>query len=186
MKEGFNMKLTNKKDLIDKANFQFDRLMKLIQSLPIEVINHNMEFEDLTGHWQRDKNIRDVITHLYEWNSLLLNWITSNKKGERRTYLPSEYSWSDYSGLNDEFWQKHQLTTLTLGLKLLRRSHKEAIELISSLSEKELFDSNCYEWTDGAELAEYIDETTGNHYLWAIDKIEKHLFNIMSKKDRFN
>ena len=59
------------------------------------------------------------------------------------------------------------------------------MELISSLSEAELFERYCYEWTEGAELAEYVDETTGNHYLWAIDKIEKHLFNIMSKKDRF-
>jgi hypothetical protein len=55
MKEGFNMKLTNKKDLIDKANFHFDRLMKLIQSLPMEVINNDMDFKDLSGHWQRDK-----------------------------------------------------------------------------------------------------------------------------------
>lgn len=49
------MKLTNKKDLIDKANFHFDRLMKLIQSLPMEVINNDMDFKDLSGHWQRDK-----------------------------------------------------------------------------------------------------------------------------------
>lgn len=178
------MIIKDKKELIEKANFEFDRLMKLIQSLPLDVINQEMEFKDLSGHWQRDKNIRDVITHLYEWNCLLLNWITSNKKGERRTYLPSEYSWSDYSGLNHEIWQKHQLTTLTIGLKLLRQSHKEVIELISTFNEKELFSNDFYEWTDNGQLAEYVHETTGNHYLWAIDKIEKHLFNLINKKDR--
>jgi hypothetical protein len=176
------VKPKNKKELMEKGNFQFDRLMKLIQSLPAEAINQAMNFADLSGHWQRDKNIRDVITHLYEWNMLLYNWIISNKKNEYRTYLPSEYSWSDYSGLNDEFWQKHQMTSLTVGLKLLRRSHKDVMELINILSDEELFDKNYYEWTENGELAEFVDETTGNHYLWAIDKIEKHLFNIMNKK----
>ncbi|PKK94436.1 MAG: hypothetical protein CVV60_06445 [Tenericutes bacterium HGW-Tenericutes-5] len=176
------MKPKNKKELIDKANFEFERLMKLIQSLPMEVINAEMEFQDLSGHWQRDKNVRDVITHLYEWNGLLYNWITSNKSGERRSYLPSEYSWSDYSGLNNEFWNKHQMTSLTLGLKLFRRSHKEIIELINCLTEDELFDKSYYAWTENEMLAEYVDETTGNHYLWAIDKIEKHLFNTLNKK----
>lgn len=176
------MKPKNKKELIYKATSEFNRLMSLIQSLPVEVLNQEMEFLDLTGHWQRDKNIRDVITHLYEWNCLLVNWIKSNIKGERRTYLPKEYSWSDYSGLNKEIWEKHQMTSLSVGLKLLRTSHNEALDVIGSFTDKELFDKNSFEWTENGELAEYVDETTGNHYLWAIDKIEKHLFNSMDKK----
>ena len=74
------------------------------------------------------------------------------------------------------------MTTLTLGLKLLRKSHKDVIDLIYKLNDAELFDKEYYDWTENGELAEYVDETTGNHYLWAIDKIEKHLFSIMNKK----
>ena len=27
------------------------------------------------AHWQRDRNLRDVLMHLYEWHQLLLNWL---------------------------------------------------------------------------------------------------------------
>ena len=32
------------------------------------------------AHWKRDKNLRDVLIHLYEWHQLLLTWILSNQK----------------------------------------------------------------------------------------------------------
>lgn len=33
-------------------------------------------------HWSRDKNLRDVLVHLYEWHQLLLSWIKANLNGE--------------------------------------------------------------------------------------------------------
>ena len=34
------------------------------------------------AHWKRDKNLRDILIHLYEWHQLLLNWVQSNRGGK--------------------------------------------------------------------------------------------------------
>lgn len=31
-------------------------------------------------HWIRDKNLRDVLVHLYEWHQLLLNLVELRKR----------------------------------------------------------------------------------------------------------
>lgn len=59
-------------------------------------------------HWSRDKNLRDVLVHLYEWHQLLLDWVQANLDGENRTFLPEPYNWKTYPAMNVEFWKKHQ------------------------------------------------------------------------------
>jgi hypothetical protein len=44
------------------------------------------------AHWKRDKNLRDVLVHLYEWHQLLLNWFNSNQNGDTKTFLPEPYN----------------------------------------------------------------------------------------------
>lgn len=67
---------TSKTDLLEAGNTQFLKLEKLMQTLPDENQAFNFEVtEKMTeAHWQRDKNLRDVLIHLYEWHQLLLNW----------------------------------------------------------------------------------------------------------------
>ena len=33
------------------------------------------------AHWKRDKNLRDVLVHLYEWRFLLFEWESANISG---------------------------------------------------------------------------------------------------------
>ena len=173
------MELKNKKELIDKANNELNKLFALVESLPENIINKQMNFDGLQGHWQRDKNSRDVISHLYEWNNLLITWVSSNLKGIRTNYLPDGYTWSDYSGLNIEFWKKHQQTSINEAKRLFKISHETVIELVNSLSNEQLMDVSKFPWTENEMLMVYIDETTGNHYLWALDKINKHVKNCL-------
>lgn len=64
---------TNKQDLLIAANGQFDKLWKLIDDMPGEKLRGTFSFDD------RDKNVRDVLVHLYEWHRLFLKWIHSNR-----------------------------------------------------------------------------------------------------------
>jgi len=41
------------------------------------------------AHWGRDKNLRDVLIHLYGWHQLLLNWRHSNLAGTETTFIPA-------------------------------------------------------------------------------------------------
>jgi hypothetical protein len=57
---------TTKPDLLQAAREQFGKLWKLIDSMTEEKQNGVFKFED------RDRNVRDVPVHLYEWHQLLL------------------------------------------------------------------------------------------------------------------
>ena len=54
----------------------------------------------------RDKNLRDVLIHLFEWHQLLLLWIESNLNNDQKPFLPLPYNWKTYGELNIEFWKK--------------------------------------------------------------------------------
>ena len=77
------------------------------------------------AHWERDKNLRDVLIHLYEWHKLLLNWVHANQMEDRQPFIPKPYNWKTYGKLNMEFWKKHQATSLEEAKELLHNSHKE-------------------------------------------------------------
>lgn len=55
---------TNKQDLLTAANGQFDTLWELIDSMSGKKRLGTFSFDD------RDKNVRDVLIHLYEWHQL--------------------------------------------------------------------------------------------------------------------
>ena len=67
---------TIKADLIQTANDQFAKLWTLIGEMSDEE-----KRADIVPN-ERDKNVRDVLVHLYEWHCLLLNWIRSNTNGK--------------------------------------------------------------------------------------------------------
>ncbi|MCI8445712.1 MAG: ClbS/DfsB family four-helix bundle protein [Bacilli bacterium] len=52
---------------------------------------HELFQFDVTGkkeaHWVRDKNIRDILIHLYKWHQLFLQWIIVNETGECTPFL---------------------------------------------------------------------------------------------------
>ena len=90
-----------KSDLISASNEQFTKLWSLIDEMADEE-----KSADILPN-ERDKNVRDVPVHLYEWHCLLLNWIQSNMKGKPAAFLPEPYNRKTYPQMNIEFWKKH-------------------------------------------------------------------------------
>jgi len=162
---------TTKQDLIVKANNEFGKLWELIDSMPEEKQNALFSFED------RDRNIRDVLIHLYEWHQLLLKWLYSNKGGSMANFLPEPYNWKTYPQMNVEFWKKHQTTTLADAKTALKESHSEVMKLIESFSDEELFTKKYFAWTGTTNLGSYCISSTSSHYDWAIKKIKLHIKN---------
>ena len=160
---------TTKNDLQTAANEQFDKLWKLIDSMTNEKQNATFAFED------RDKNVRDVLVHLYEWHSLLLNWVDANKNGNPKPFLPAPYNWKTYPQMNIEFWEKHQDTPLADAKKMLKESHTNVMSLIDSFTNEELFSKKYFSWTGTTNLGSYCISATSSHYDWAIKKLKKHI-----------
>ena len=160
---------TTKQELLKAASAQYDKMWAQINSLSDEVRFGTFCFED------RDKNIRDILIHLYEWHQLLLNWVKSNQAGNEQPFLPKPYNWKTYPDMNVGFWEKHQSTSYDDAKKMLESSHSSAVALIDSFSDDELFIKKHFSWTGTTSLGSYCVSATSSHYDWAINKIKNHI-----------
>ena len=61
-----------KEDLMLAAKENYEKLQTLISKLSDEELNTPFDFSQdakkKEAHWRRDKNVRDVLIHLYEWH----------------------------------------------------------------------------------------------------------------------
>lgn len=170
---------TTKSDFISAAEANYREMNELIASLTEKELLTPFTFGDTKkeAHWQRDKNLRDVLIHLYEWHQLLLDWIASNRNGDLKTFLPKPYNWKTYGKLNEWFWKKHQDTTLDEAKEMLENSHREVMELAETFTDEELFTKGVYSWVGSSALGSYFVSNTSSHYNWAIKKLKAHRKN---------
>ncbi len=170
---------TSKSELISAASETYEQLNELITSLTQTELLTPMKFSKTKkeAHWRRDKNLRDVLTHLYEWHQLLINWVTSNLGGEARPLLPQPYNWRNYGEMNIEFWKKHQDTPLEEAKDLLEKSHREVIKLADTFSNEELFSKGVFPWAGNNALGSYFVSNLSSHYNWAVKKLKAHRRN---------
>ena len=70
--------------MVAEANYK--KLNSLISNLTEDELSTPFDFtkddKKKEAHWRRDKNLRDVLIHLYEWHQLILNWVNANQNGE--------------------------------------------------------------------------------------------------------
>jgi hypothetical protein len=166
---------TTKQQLIEQSEQNFNKLLALINSITPEEQEKTFSFED------RDKNIRDVLVHLYEWHQLLLKWANRNMAGEKINFLPEPYNWKTYPLMNVEFWKKHQNTTYQDAFSIFRQSHHDVMQMINLFSDEQLFTKKFFEWTGTTSLGSYCVSATASHYDWAIKKISKHTKELKGK-----
>ncbi|MDR2945280.1 MAG: ClbS/DfsB family four-helix bundle protein [Candidatus Adiutrix sp.] len=166
-----------KADLLKEAEAQFEKMRQMLEAMPDKEQQAVFAFGAEMGqeaHWGRDKNLRDVLVHLYEWHQLLLTWIAANKSGGVQPFLPAPYNWKTYGAMNVGFWEKHQSTPYAEAKEMLLASHKKTIEVITSFSGDELFTKKHFSWTGTSTLGSYCVSATASHYDWAMKKIKAH------------
>ena len=170
-----------KEGLLIAAKENFEKLNTLISKMSDKELTTPFDFskdeKKKEAHWKRDKNLRDVLIHLYKWHQLILNWVESNQKGEEKPFIPQPYNWRTYGDMNVEFWKKHQNTSLEDATKALQKSHKEVLKLAENFTNEELFSKKVYKWVGGSTLGSYFVSATSSHYDWAIKKLKAHQKN---------
>ena len=69
----------NKEDLLIAAEENYEKLNEMIDSLTEVEMNTPFDFsadeKKTEAHWKRDKNVRDVLIHLYEWHQLMIRFL---------------------------------------------------------------------------------------------------------------
>jgi hypothetical protein len=170
---------TTKQELITAANSQFDKLFSLIDAMPKHEQTAEFCFDAATAgkeaHWERDKNIRDVLVHLYEWHQLLLNWVKSNQNGDGKPFLPEPYNWKTYGEMNVNLWEKHQSTPYERSREITQEEGFEFIVFMNEASryvvaanrpnkEKSISDI-LFETLRGALLADNVNPAVIDRYI---------------------
>ena len=169
----------SKDELIKAMNDEFCKLCRILDETPRELLQS--DFKSPLPSNVRDKNARDVLIHLYEWQLMLLNFINNNlefkagkfhPKAEQKPFLPSSYNWRTYPKLNIKLWQKHQNTSFEEALNLLKASFEEILKLIEKLSNTELFEKKHFAFTGTTNLGSYAISSTSSHYVWALKQLK--------------
>lgn len=167
-----------KQDLCVAAKENYDKLRTLIASMSDVELETPYDFstdaKKKEAHWGRDKNLRDVVIHLYEWHNLLLQWIDNNRQGIHKQFLMEGYNWKSYGDMNLVFWKRNQSVSLKDALETLDETHNKVMAEIESFSNEKLFMKNCFDWVGGSTLGSYFVSVTSSHYDWAMKKIKAH------------
>lgn len=168
---------TTKPDLLEAANEQINKLWKLIHSMTEEEQNAPFMFED------RDKNLRDVLVHLYEWHKMVERWHREGTLEGGQPDVPGTgYTWKTLPALNLKIWEKYQDTPLSSSKTMLKESHQMILNLIEAHTNDELFSKGVYKWTKSTTLGAYFVSCTSSHYEWAMKKIKMHLKTYRNSK----
>ena len=179
---------TTKNDLMAAAKQNYEKLNLIISKMTEEELSTPFDFskdeKKKETHWRRDKNLKDVLIHLYEWHRLVLNWVNSNQNGEEKPFLPKPYNWKTYGDMNVEFWKKYQKTSLEEATKMLHKLHKDILKLAKKITNEELFSKNVYSWVGGSVLGSYFASATSSHYEWAMKKSLRLIRKIASQNSR--
>lgn len=171
---------TTKEDLLSAAASGYEELNGFISTMTEKELSTPFSFDvnkKKEAHWKRDKNLRDVLIHLYEWHQLLLEWVRANQNGEDKPFLPSPYNWKNYGKLNELFWTKHQSTSTEEAKEQFKASHREVMRLAETFTNDELFNKGTFRWCGNSALASYFISNTSSHYNWALKKLKEHRKN---------
>ena len=171
----------NKEDLLIAEEENYEKLNEMIDSLTEAEMNTPFDFsadeKKTEAHWKRDKNVRDVLIHLYEWHQLMIHFVDENMNGKDTKFLPEEYTWRTIADMNQVFWEKHQSTSLEEARELLAKSHAQVLEQIERFTNEQLFLSKAFPAVGGSVLGSYFVSSTSSHYDWAMKKLKAHRKN---------
>ena len=167
----------NKKELIELAELNFNKLLEFVNSLPDKIKNgvfNNNELND------RDRTIADVLCHLHEWHLMRENWYKVGMSGIKPAVPVLSYSLKTLPLINKKIWEKYKGIELKKAITMFKKSHKDIMVLIEKHTDDELFTKKKYEFTGTTSLGVYFFYNTADHYNWALktmDGIKKLLDN---------
>lgn len=156
-----------KKELLESSQNSFNRLNELIDTFSSEELNTDFPQGTL------NRNIRDVLAHLHEWNLMFLGWYEVGMKGEKPDMPAKGYTWKTLPDLNKAIRDKYKHTELNEARGMLNKSFNDIQKVIEKHSDKELFTKKKYHWTGSTSLGSYLVSTGSSHYNWAYKLIKR-------------
>jgi hypothetical protein len=148
---------------------EYEVLEKLCQTLTPEQITHTSAITQ--------RAVKDVLTHLVEWEQMCLGWYAAGLRGELPALPAPGYNWAQIPALNQQIYEKYRDLPLDDVLKRFRTSYQQMLQTLQGLSEDELFTPSRFAWTNKNAMATYFISATSSHYVWGQKEVRKCLKN---------
>lgn len=156
-----------KAELLEQSQKNFQKLFDFVNNMSEE--DQKTEFPQGT----LNRNIRDVLAHLHQWNLMFLDWYKVGMAGQKPEMPAKGHTWKTLPELNKEIQAKYSKTELAEAKELLNASFEKVFETIKKHSNEELFTKKKYHWTGSTSLAAYLISASSSHYDWAFKLIKK-------------
>jgi len=160
---------TNKKQLLDLSEINFNKLLEFIDGLPDKIKTRTFTKDELND---RDKTTSDVICHLHEWHLMMMNWYKIGMSGKKPAIPAEGVTWQTLPVLNRRIWAQYKGTELKKAISLFKKSHKDLMAIVEKHNDDELFSKKKYPWTGTTSLGAYFISSTSSHYDWALKTIK--------------
>ena len=159
----------NKSELLEQSQANFDQLMSYVGGLSL------VERKRIFPKGYLNRNIRDVLAHLYHWHLLFEKWYDIGMTGIKPEMPAPGFTWKMTPELNRIIQKEYGSMELGDAIKQLRLSHRRIHQIINNHSDTELFEKKRFIWTGSTSMGSYLISTTSSHYAWAIKLIKKCL-----------
>ena len=128
----------DKSELVAMCSKNFDRLSNLLNNYSKEQLNKEFPKQFM------NRNVRDVLAHLYHWHLMFLEWYKVGMIGEKPEMPAKGYTWKQTPELNQAIQKLYSNTDLQNSQENLNRSHKKIQKIIDKHSNRELFEKKKY------------------------------------------
>jgi hypothetical protein len=158
-------KPTTKSQIIEAAQLERTALDQFLATLTSD----QMTQPNIIGEWA----IKDVLSHLIEWEQMVMKWYEAGAQGKIPAVPSEEYNWGQLPQLNHVIFLKYRDRSLADVQKDFKSSYKKIMKTLENIPEKDLFTRGHYPWTNNNALAAYFISCTSSHYRWARTIIRK-------------
>lgn len=122
------------------------------------------------GGW----SVKDVLAHLVAWQQLNLGWYQAGLRGAPPAMPAPGYTLRDLPRFNAMLYRRHHRRSLPAVRADYQVYHQRVVDLIESLSDRDLVTLKRYNWTGPSwTLSDYLRASTAAHYLWARQRIRR-------------
>ncbi len=157
----------SKSELLNASKQNYLKLITLIDGFGSEKIESDFPPGTL------NRNIRDVLGHLYHWHLLFFGWYKVGMSGGKPVIPAKGYTWKTTPDLNKWINDNYSSIQLSVIREKLAESQTHILALIEKHTDDELFEKKRFKWTGSTSLGAYFISATSSHYDWAIKLIKK-------------
>lgn len=140
-----------KSELLLTIDKNFNKLISYLNAIPPELTSNN----SMDGHVKgTDMSIRDLVSYLLGWNSLVVKWITSDVNGLPVDFPETGYKWNQLGLLAQKFYSDYSELSYDLLIIELQAVKNEIVKLIGERTDEILYGKPWYtKWTMGRMIS---------------------------------